>query len=74
MITAYDPSGAVLGTATTELEPHASATQLVAEWIRGLAAEATGQIVITASAPVALLAYFGTDDGASLAAIPFTPR
>jgi hypothetical protein len=33
----------------------------------------TGQITITTSGPVALLAYFGTDDGAALAAIPFTP-
>jgi dienelactone hydrolase len=72
-ITAYDPSGKVLGSVSTTLDPHASATQLVAQWIPALPAEATGQIVITADAPVALLAYFGTDDGASLAAIPFTP-
>ncbi len=73
-ITAYDPSGGVLGRESVDLAPQASSTRLVAQWLPGLPPEATGQIVITASAPVALLAYFGTDDGASLAAIPFTSR
>jgi hypothetical protein len=72
-ITAVAPSGEVLSTRSVTLEPAHSLTQLVAQWLPALPAESTGQIRITTSgAPIALLAYFGTDDGASLAAIPFT--
>jgi hypothetical protein len=71
-LTAIDTSGAVLGARELTLQPGHSQTQIVAQWIPQLPAESTGQIRITTSAPIALLAYFGTDDGASLAAIPFT--
>jgi cephalosporin-C deacetylase-like acetyl esterase len=73
-ITAYDPAGSILGQTRPVLAPLQSATQLVSQWLLGLQSETTGQIVIEASAPLSLLAYFGTDDGAALAAIPFTPR
>jgi len=73
-IAAYDPSGKVLGSVTPPaLAPKQSLTQLVSQWMPGLAADATGQIIITTAAPLSLLAYFGSGDGASLAAIPFTP-
>jgi dienelactone hydrolase len=72
-VTAYDRSGAVLGHAEATLEPQQSRTELVYQWIPSLPAGTTGYILITASTPVAPLAYFGTSDGASLAAIPFTP-
>ncbi len=73
-ITAYDPSGTVLGSVTPPiLGAKQSVTQLVSQWMPGLAGDATGQIIISTTAPVSLLAYFGTGDSASLAAIPFTP-
>ena len=71
-ITALDRSGTQLGQWTERLDPQQSQTQLVAQWIRGLPVGTTGQITIKASSATALLAYFGTDDGLALAAIPFT--
>jgi hypothetical protein len=72
-LTAYDRSGAVLGTFVGNLDPRQNRTALVYQWIKELANDSTGYILITSTAPVAPLAYFGTADGASLAAIPFTP-
>ncbi len=72
-IQALDRGGKVLGSWAEKLGPLQSSTKLVSQWIQGLPLGTTGQIVITSSAPAALLAYFGTDDGAALAAIPFTP-
>jgi cephalosporin-C deacetylase-like acetyl esterase len=72
-MTAYDAAGKKLTSVTVSPGARQSVTQLVSQWMPGLEPEATGQLVIEASAPIALLAYFGTDDGASLAAIPFTP-
>jgi hypothetical protein len=72
-ITAYDPAGRVLGQVSALLGAKQNRAQLVSQWIAGLPADSTGQIVITAGGEISLLAYFGTDDGASLAAIPFTP-
>ncbi len=71
-ITALDRSGTKLGQWIETLKPQQSQTQLVAQWIRGLPAGTTGQITIRTSGTAALLAYFGTDDGLALAAIPFT--
>ena len=71
-ITAYDRSGGVLGRTTSTLGARQRQTRLVSQWIAGLAAAATGHLVLTASSPVSILAYFGTDDGAALAAIPPT--
>jgi len=72
-LTAYDASGAVLGRTTETLAPQQSRTALMYQWIKELANDSTGYILITATAPVVPLAYFGTTDGASLAAIPFSP-
>ncbi len=72
-ITAYDSNGTVLGQYSGSLEPQNCQTKLIYQWMSSLPADATGQIIITTSAPIAFLAYFGTGDGASLAAIPFTP-
>lgn len=72
-ITAYDPSGGSLGSISTTLGARQSRTQLISQWMPSLAADATGQIIISTTAPLSLLAYFGTGDGAALAAIPFTP-
>lgn len=72
-LTAYGRDGSILGRANADLNPQQSRTLLVHEWIKELAKEATGYILITSTAPIAPLAYFGTTDGASLAAIPFTP-
>lgn len=69
-ITAYDRSGMQLATTTVTLEAQRSRTQLVYQWIPGLPMGTTGQIVITSNGLMELLAYFGTDDGRSLAAIP----
>ena len=72
VITALDRSGNQLGQWSGKLDSLQSSTQLVVQWIQGLPLGTTGQITITTSGPAALLAYFGTDDGAALAAIPFT--
>jgi len=69
---AYDPTGALIATVPLTLEARQGRTQLVSQWIPSLPAESTGQIVISSPGNVSLLAYFGTDDGASLAAIPFS--
>jgi len=72
-LTAYDRNGAILGTFGGSLDPGQNRTALVYQWIKELANDSTGYLLITSTAPVAPLAYFGTADGASLAAIPFTP-
>jgi len=72
-LTAYGRDGSVLGRANVDLDPQQSRAALVFQWISGLANEATGYVVLTATGPISPLAYFGTTDGNSLAAIPFTP-
>jgi hypothetical protein len=72
-LAAYDVSGVLLERVPIVIPARQGKTQLVAQWFPSLAAEATGQIVLSADRPVSLLAYFGTDDQASLAAIPFSP-
>jgi dienelactone hydrolase len=71
-IIAYDAAGNTMGQVSDSLAPGSRRTMLVSQWIQNLPADATGQIIITSSAPLSLLAYFGTNDGATLAAIPFT--
>jgi dienelactone hydrolase len=71
-ITAYDKNATVLGKSSTSLEPHQSRTKLVYQWIAGLPADDTGYLVIEASSAIGMLSYFGTSEGASLAAIPFS--
>ena len=69
---AYSPSGTLISAVPLVLESRRGKTRLVSQWISSLPAESTGQIVIQASGPVSLLAYFGTDDGVALAAVPFS--
>jgi hypothetical protein len=71
-VLAYSPSGTLISAVPLVLESRHGKTQLVSQWIPSLPAESTGQIVIQASGPVSLLAYFGTDDGVALAAVPFS--
>ncbi len=71
-LSAYDPSGGLISTIPMVLENRHGKTLLVSQWIPTLPAESTGHIMIHASGPVSLLAYFGTDDGAALAAVPFS--
>ena len=71
-LSAYDPFGGPISTVPLLLENRHGKTLLVSQWIPTLPAESTGQIMIRASGPVSLLAYFGTDDGAALAAVPFS--
>ena len=70
-VLAYSPSGTLISAVPLVLESRRGKTRLVSQWISSLPAESTGQIVIQASGPVSLLAYFGTDDGVALAAVPF---
>jgi hypothetical protein len=67
-----DPDGGVISTLPLVLEDRHGRTLLVSQWIPSLPAESTGHITIQASGPVSLLAYFGTDDGVALAAVPFS--
>lgn len=69
-ITAYERGGSQLASANAKLEARQSRTQLVYQWLAGLPPGTTGHLVVMASTPVQLVAYFGTDDNASLAAIP----
>jgi len=71
-ITAMDRNGNELGHLLSQLEPGQSDTKLVFQWLKGLTAGTTGQITIATSERAAVLAYFGTDDGRALAAIPLT--
>ncbi len=71
-LSAYDPLGELISTVPLVLENRHGRTLLVSQWIPTLPAESTGQITIRASGPVSLLAYFGTDDGVALAAVPFS--
>jgi hypothetical protein len=70
-ILAYDGAGALSGRADLQLAGRQSRARLLSEWIPGLPLSATGHVVITSTGPISLLAYFGTTDGLSLAAIPF---
>jgi len=71
-VSAFDPSGGLISRFPVVLESRHGKTLLVSQWIPALPAESTGQIMIQASGPVSLLAYFGTDDGIALAAVPFS--
>jgi cephalosporin-C deacetylase-like acetyl esterase len=71
-LSAFDPSGELISRLPIVLENHHGKTLLVSQWIPALPAESTGQITIQASGAVSLLAYFGTDDGVALAAVPFS--
>ena len=71
-LSAYDPSGTLMARVPLTLGARQGQTKLVSQWIPSLSAETTGYIVISSAGSLSLLAYFGTDDGASLAAIPFS--
>jgi hypothetical protein len=70
-LSAYNPAGALIASVPLTLGGRQGQTRLVSQWIPSLPAETTGYLVIS-SADISLLAYFGTDDGASVAAIPFS--
>ena len=72
-LTAYDSAGAVLGRANLTLGALQAQTQLVSQWIPVLSPGLSGHISISSSPAVVPLAYFGTTDGAALAAIPLQP-
>ncbi len=72
-LSAYGETGELVGHADVTLGVNCSTTQLINQWLADLPRETTGQLVISTTSPLALLAYFGTNDGYSLAAIPFTP-
>ncbi len=67
-LSAYDPAGALIAAVPLTLGGRQGQTRLVSQWIPALSAETTGYIVISSAGSISLLAYFGTDDGASLAA------
>jgi hypothetical protein len=69
-LTAYKGDGTVQARMQSTLGPRESRVQLVSQWLTQLPAESTGHIVITGTGALSLLSYFGTDDGAALAAIP----
>ncbi|NWG11936.1 MAG: prolyl oligopeptidase family serine peptidase [Acidobacteria bacterium] len=69
---AYKPDGTLIARVPLTLEGRQGRTQLVSQWIPSLPSVSTGRIVLSAQGNVSLLAYFGTDDGESLAAIPFS--
>ena len=68
-----DDAGAVLGRATLTLGARQAQTKLTSQWISSLGPSSSGHITISSSPAVIPLAYFGTTDGASLAAIPLQP-
>jgi hypothetical protein len=71
-LSAYDPAGALIAGVPLTLGGRQGQTRLVSQWIPSLPTEKTGYIVISSAGKISLLAYFGTDDGASVAAIPFS--
>lgn len=72
VLSAYDRDGSPIASVPLTLGGRQGQTRLVSEWIPSLPAETTGSIVISSAGSISLLAYFGTDDGASMAAIPFS--
>ncbi len=72
-VTAYSETGEKIGQGSTNMAVNQSSTQLVHQWMPDLPREATGQILISSNGSLAVLAYFGTIDGAALAAIPLSP-
>ena len=71
-LVAYGPNGEEISGSNASLGSRQSRTSLLSQWIPKLGNESSGYLVITSNGPLSLLSYFGTTDGASLAAIPFT--
>jgi hypothetical protein len=69
-LVAYGEDGAELARTSIRLGSGQSRTALVSQWFTAALSKSRGHIVLTADGPLSLLSYFGTDDGASLAAIP----
>ncbi len=69
-ITAFGMAGNLMASANQTLEAQHSSTQLIHQWLASLQAGSTGHIAVLSNVPVQMVAYFGTDDSASLAAIP----
>jgi cephalosporin-C deacetylase-like acetyl esterase len=72
-ITAYDGAGVVLGAANITLGARQAQTRLVSQWLPELRPGASGHILISSDSAAVPLAYFGTTDGATLAALPLQP-
>ncbi len=72
-IVAYGDKGEVLAEGKVTLGAAQSKTQVVSQWLPNIPPESMGQVMITTSSPLHLLAYFGTSDNSSFAAIPLTP-
>jgi hypothetical protein len=69
-LTAYDRAGVVLARTNITLGARQSQTRLVSQWLPELRPGASGHISISPGSAAVPLAYFGTSDGAALAAIP----
>jgi len=72
-LTAYDSAGSVLGRANLTLGARQSQTRLISQWLPILGPVSSGHISISSSPAIVPLAYFGTTNGAALAAIPLQP-
>jgi cephalosporin-C deacetylase-like acetyl esterase len=69
-LTAYDRAGVVLGRTNITLGARQAQTRLVSQWLPELRPGGSGHISISSGGTAVPLAYFGTTDGAALAAIP----
>jgi hypothetical protein len=72
-IAAFGADGTVVRRASHWLEARQCRSGLLSEWLTGLSAAGSGHLLVTAAAPVSILFYLGTDDGASLSIIAPLP-
>ena len=72
-ITAYDRAGVALAGATITVGARQAQTRLISQWLPELRPGASGHISISSDSAAVPLAYFGTTDGATLAALPLQP-
>lgn len=69
-MSAYSSQGTLLDSVQISLPSRQSRVMLASQWFSKLPAAATGHVFLMANTPLSPLSYFGTIDGASLAAIP----
>jgi dienelactone hydrolase len=72
-LTAYDRAGVVVGRTNITLGARQAQTRLVSQWLPELGPGSSGHISISSGGGAVPLAYFGTTDGAALAALPLQP-
>jgi hypothetical protein len=70
---AYAEDGTEIDRSISRIGAGKSKTALISQWFTLPLSKPQGHMVISADGPLSLLSYFGTDDGASLAAIPIRP-